>query len=332
MRSIDIHAHVVPQALWRAADAGKAWHGFHHEPGEGVGIIVGGGKRHAFVSPKVRFTPEERLRDMDAQQVDVQVLSIHTPLFGYHLDRESGQALAREVNDEIAAMARQWPRRFAGLATLPMQDVGAAIAELERAVTTLGLKGAELDTAVNGENWDAPKFLPFFKAAERMGAVLFYHPQPFHNFMTERAPQYRLNNSLGVIVEDAIVVAVLILGGVLEACPALKICVAHGGGPACYAMGRLDRAWQTRFEGPQRIPQPPSAYQRRLYYDSVVGSEAALRFLIDQVGVDRVVLGSDWPFVPWHPSPVTWLQGLPGITAEEKERILWRNLETLLGL
>jgi aminocarboxymuconate-semialdehyde decarboxylase len=323
---------VVPQSLWRAADAGTPWHGYRHEPGEGVGVVVGGGKRHSFVTPKVRFTPEQRIQDMDTQKVDVQVLSIHTPLFGYHLDGASGLALAREVNDEIAGMVRGWPQRFAGLATLPMQDVDAAIAELERAVTRLGLKGAELDTAVNGENWDAPKFLPFFKAAEATGAVLFYHPQPFHNFMTERAPQYRLNNSLGVIVEDAIVVAVLILGGILEACPALKICVAHGGGPACYAMGRLDRAWQTRFEGPPRIPQPPSAYQRRLYYDSVVGNEAALRFLLDQVGADRVVLGSDWPFVPWHPSPVTWVQGLKSLTAEEKERILGRNLEGLLGL
>jgi aminocarboxymuconate-semialdehyde decarboxylase len=96
-------------------------------------------------------------------------------------------------------------------------------------------------------------------------------------------------------------------------------------------MGRLDRGWQGRPEA-RRIPQAPSAYQRRLYYDSVVGSEKALRFLLDEVGADRVVLGSDWPFVPWHPSPVTWVQGLASLSAEEKERILWRNLETLLGL
>ena len=105
-------------------------------------------------------------------------------------------------------------------------------------------------------------------------------------------------NSLGVILDDAIVVAVLIAGGVLQACPDLKACIAHGGGPACFAMGRLDRGWQSRPEA-RRIPQPPSAYQRRLYYDSVAGSEEALRFLLDQVGADRVVLGSDWPFVPW---------------------------------
>ena len=332
MRTIDIHAHLVPQSLWRAAEAGRDWYGFRHEPGDGLGSFVGGGKRTSFTSPKVRFTPDERLKDMDAQGVDVQVVSIHTPFFGHHLDPTQGRALARDVNDEIAALARQWPRRFAGLATLPVQDVTGAIEELERAVTVLGLKGAELDTIVNGENWDEPKFLPLFKAAEAMGAVLFFHPQPQHNFMMQRTTRYGLFNSLGVIVEDAIVFAILVYGGVLDACPDLKVCIAHGGGPACFAMGRLDRGWQGMPAAHRSIPQPPSTYQRRLYYDTVVGSEKALRFLLDEVGADRVVLGSDWPFVPWHPSPVTWVQGLQSLSAEEKDKILWRNLEALLKL
>ena len=331
MRAIDVHAHLVPQSLWRAAEAGKDWYGYRHEAGQGLGVMVGNGKRTAFSSPKVRFTTDERLKDMDAQGVDVQVLSIHTPFFGYHLEPAQGRQLAREVNDEIAGLTRQSPQRFAGLATLPVQDVTAAIDELERAVTVLGLKGAELDTNVNGEQWDEPKFLPFFKAAEAMGAVLFFHPQPQHNFLMERTPRDGLFNSLGVILDDAIVVAILISGGVLEACPDLRVCVAHGGGPACFAMGRLDRGWQSRPEA-RRIPQPPSAYQRRLYYDSVTGSEEVLRFFLDQVGADRVVLGSDWPFVSWHPSPVAWLQGLKSLSQEEKERILWRNLEALLDL
>jgi aminocarboxymuconate-semialdehyde decarboxylase len=332
MRTIDIHAHLVPRSLWQAAEAGREWYGFRHEPGEGLGTVVGGGKRTSFTSPKVRFTPEERLHDMDAQGVDVQVISIHTPFFGYHLDPAQGRALARDVNDEIAALTRQWPQRFAGLATLPVQDVKASIDELERAVTVLGLKGAELDTIVNGENWDEPRFLPLFKAAEAMGAVLFFHPQPQHNFMMERTTRYGLFNSLGVIVEDAIAVAMLIYGGVLDACPALKVCIAHGGGPACYAMGRLDRGWQGRADARGGAQHPPSTYQRRLYYDTVVGSEKALRFLLDEVGADRVVLGSDWPFVPWHPSPVAWVQGLTSLTPGEKEQILWRNLESLLKL
>lgn len=331
MKSIDIHAHVVPQSLWKAIDARAEWHGFRHEPGEGLGTVVGGGMRTGFTSPKVRYTPEERLKDMDAQKVDVQVLSIHTPLMGYHLDAARGRALARDFNDEIAGTVRENPARFAGLATLPMQDVKSATEELERAVTKLGLKGAELDTNVNGDQWDDPKFLPFFKAAEQMKAVLFYHPQPQNNFLMKRIPRHGLFNSLGVILDDAIVTAVLICGGVLEACPDLRVCIAHGGGPACYAMGRLDRGWQRLPEG-KRTPKPPSAYQKKLYYDTVTGSEEALRFLIDSVGIDRVVLGSDWPFVPWHPSPVAWVQNLKSLTADEKEKILCRNLESLLGL
>ncbi|MFN0074712.1 MAG: amidohydrolase family protein, partial [Chloroflexota bacterium] len=153
-----------------------------------------------------------------------------------------------------------------------------------------------------------------------------------HNFMMERAGSYGLSNSLGVIVEDAIVVASLILGGVLESCPNLKACIAHGGGPACYAMGRIDRGWQGTPAERRTIPRLPSSYQRQLYYDTVVGNEAALRFLLDQVGADRVVLGSDWPFVPWHPSPVTWLEGLQTLSQDEKEQILSRNLQTLLTL
>jgi aminocarboxymuconate-semialdehyde decarboxylase len=213
-----------------------------------------------------------------------------------------------------------------------MQDVKSAIDELERAVTRLGLKGAELDTQVNGVQWDDARFSPFFKAAEAMGAVLFYHPQPQNNFLAQRVPRYRLFNSLGVILDDAIVAAVLICGGVLEACPDLKVCIAHGGGPLCYAMGRMDREWERQKPEQRSIPEPPSAYQRRLYYDSVTGNEEAMRFLVDRVGADRVVLGSDWPFVQFTPGPAAWVQSMASLTPEEKDRILWKNLETLLKL
>jgi aminocarboxymuconate-semialdehyde decarboxylase len=332
MRTIDIHAHLMPRSLWQTVATGRDWYGTRYEDGQGHGTTVTNGKKSRLTSPKVRFTPEERLADMDAQGVDMQVVSIHMPLVGYHLDAAQGRQLARDVNDEIASMTRQWPQRFAGLATLPVQDVKASIDELDRSVHVLGLKGAELDTVVNGLNWDEPQFLPLFKAAEAMGAVLFFHPQPLHNLVMDFTDRYGLANSIGVIVEDTIVLAALIFGGVLDACPDLKVCIAHGGGPACFGMGRLDHGWQVRSEARVRIQQPPSTYQRRLYYDTVVGSEAALRFLIDQVGIDRVVLGSDWPFVPWDPSPPGWVRGLKSLTQEEKDKILWQNLEKLLGL
>ena len=332
MRSIDIHAHLVPDCLWRTVATGKDWYGTRFEPGEGLGTTVTNGKKSRVTSPKVRFTPEERLKDMDAQGTDVQVVSIHMPFVSYHLDAAQGRQLARDVNDEIAGMTRQWPQRFAGLATLPAQDVSAAIDELDRAVHVLGLKGAELDMVVNGENWDEPRFLPLFKAAEAMGAVLFFHPQPQHNLVMQFTDRHNLANSIGVITEDTLMVATLIFGGILDACPGLKVCIAHGGGVACFGMGRLDHAWQVRTEARVHIQKPQSTYQRRLYYDCVVGSEAALRFLIDQVGIDRVVLGSDWPFVRWDPSPVAWVKGLQRLSQDEKDKILWQNLETLLGL
>jgi len=332
VRTIDIHAHLMPQCLWRVVDAGDAWYGTRFEPGPGLGATVTNGRRSRVPNAKVRFTPEERLRDMDVQGVDTQVVSLHTPLFGYDLEPAEGRRLAREVNDEIAAMTRHWPRRFAGLATLPLQDVDAAIDELERAVHVLGLKGAELDTVVNGAGWDEPRFRPLFRAAEAMGAVLFFHPQPQHNLLFKETDRFGLANNLGVIVEDALVVATLIFGGVLDACPDLKICIAHGGGPACFGMGRLDHGWRVCGEARANIQKPPSAYQRRLFYDCVTHSEAGLRLLLDQVGADRVVLGSDWPFVAWHPSPVAWVQGLPFLGQADKDKILWLNLAKLLGL
>ena len=331
MKSIDIHAHMIPGSLWKAIDNKQEWHGFRHEPGEGEGTMVGGGMRTQFSSPKLRYSVEERIKDMDAQKVDVQVLSTHMPFIGYHLDAAQGRALAQDTNDEIAAAVRQNPKRLAGLATLPMQDVKSAIDELERAVTKLGMKGAALDTQINGEQWDEPKFLPFFKTAEQMGAMLFYHPQPQNNFLMQRIKRHGLFNSLGVILDDAIVASILICGGVLEACPNIRICIAHGGGPACYAVGRIDRNWHDR-PATRNTPQPPSKYLRKLYYDTVIADEEALRFLLDKVGAERVVLGSDWPFVPWKPSPSAWVQGLKSLSQDEKEKILWRNLESLLGL
>jgi aminocarboxymuconate-semialdehyde decarboxylase len=333
MRTIDIHAHLVPQSLWRAVEAGVPWHGYRHEPGDGLGTVVGGGRRIQFNSPKVRFTPEERLADMDAQGVDVQVISIHTPIFGYHLDAAGGRALAREVNDEIAGMTRQWPRRFAGLATLPVQDVKTAIDELERAVTVLGLKGAELDTVVNGENWDEPKYLPLFKAAESMGAVLFFHPQPQHNFMAERMPRPRAVQQPGRHRRgrDRRRGADPGRRSSTRARPSRRVSPTAAGPRA----SRWAASTAPGGPFPRRAGASPSRRARISGACTTTrwsGSEEALRFLLDRVGADRVVLGSDWPFVPWYPSPVTWVEGLASLSRDEKDQILWRNLEALLKL
>ena len=332
MRTIDIHAHLMPQCFWQAVANGGDWYGMTFEPEPGNGVTVSDGKRDAVTNPMLRSTPEERIADMDRQGVDVHLVSVATPMFGYHLPAEEGLRLAQDVNAEIAGMTRRWPERFLGLATLPMQDVSSAVTELERAVSDLGFKGAELDTVVNGKTWDEPEFLPLFRAAEEMGAVLFYHPQPNNNLVMERYPKFAMGNSFGVPLEDTLVVAALIFGGILDKCPDLKVCIAHGGGPACFGMGRLDRGWQVRPEARANIGRLPRSYQSSIYYDCITMSERALRFLIDSVGIERVVLGSDWPYVTWDPSPVEWVRGLESLSNAEKERILSKNLEELLGI
>ena len=332
MRSIDVHAHLVPQCLLKTVDAGGEWYGLRLSTGDAPKHLEGHG-RTIPLPPPLRFTPEQRIHDMDGQGTDVQVVSIHMPIAGYRLAADEGLKLAQEFNDEVSSMTKQWPQRFAGLATLPAQDVGASITELERAVTQLGLKGAELDTVVNQSNWDEEQFLPLFKAAEELGALLFYHPQPADNLLAQQMnDRYSLGNSIGVPLEDTLLVAALIFGGVLDKCPDLKVCVAHGGGPACFGLGRLDHGWKVRSEARINIQYPPSHYLGRMYYDTVTNSEAALRFLIATVGIAHVVLGSAWPVVGWDPSPAGWVQGLQGLTQEEKDKILGGNLETLLHI
>jgi aminocarboxymuconate-semialdehyde decarboxylase len=149
--------------------------------------------------------------------------------------------------------------------------------------------------------------------------------------VTPRLDRYHLPNTIGNLVDRAVTFASFVFGGVLDKCPDLKICLAHGGGYTCFGIGRMDRGWQVRSEARANIQQPPSRYVGRFYYDCLTHSEAALRFIIDTVGVDRVVLGSDWPYDMGIESPVEWVNSLESLTQREKEAILWKNLERLLG-
>ena len=139
-------------------------------------------------------------------------------------------------------------------------------------------------------------------------------------------------NSIGNLVDRAVTYATFVFGGVMDKHPDLKICLAHGGGYTCFGIGRMDRGWQVRPEARVNIQEPPSAYLRKFYYDCLTHSEPALRYLIDSVGIDRILFGTDWPAdmaIDW---PVSWVLGLESLTQEEKDAILWKNLESLLDL
>jgi len=331
MRAIDVHAHLTPQCFWRATDNGGDWHTLRRErDAQGTEFALVGSQRQA-LPPRARWTPEERLADMDSLGVDVHVVSPYVGFYNYHLDTPVAVATSRATNDEIGEMVRARPQRFAGLGTLPMQDVKAAIAELERVLTRLGLKGAEINDHVNGRTLDEPEFRPFFKAAEQMGAVIFFH-QSMETLVTARSRRYHLPNSIGNLVDRAVTFATLVHGGVMDECPDLKIVLGHGGGYTCYGIGRMDHAWKVRSEARVHVTQPPSTYLRRFYYDCIVYTEEALRYLIDTVGVDRVVFGTDWPYDMALDWPVSWILGMKSLSAEEKDAILGKNLERLLNL
>jgi aminocarboxymuconate-semialdehyde decarboxylase len=150
--------------------------------------------------------------------------------------------------------------------------------------------------------------------------------------VSARIRRYHLPNSVGNLAERAMTFASLVLGGVMDACPNLKICLSHGGGYTCYGVGRMERSWHARPEMRGQAKQPPSAYLGRFYYDCIVYTEAALRYLIDAVGIERVVFGTDWPYDMAFDWPVSWILSLDSLTQDEKDAILWKNLERLLGL
>ena len=318
MRSIDIHAHLTPQCFIRAMEEGREWHGV--KPGE------------MRVGPRNSWTPEQRIDDMNSLGVDVHVVSTFSFYYYYDRDAQVISAMHRECNDEVNQMTVDYPDRFKGMAIIPMQDVNLAIAELDRCVNGMGFVGAMIDDHVNGNTYDDPEFLPLWKAAEEMGAVMLVHQQGGQTLVRDRNPRYHLHNTIGNLVDRAVTFASFVFGGVMDACPDLKVCLCHGGGYTCFGAGRMDRGWQVRSEARVNISKPPSAYLNKFYYDCLTHSEPALRMLIDTVGIDQVIFGTDWPAdmaIDW---PVSWILGLESLTMEEKEAILYKNMERLLGL
>lgn len=327
---IDVHTHYVPRAFWAGTEAGGAWYGATLSEAGGRQFVTSGPRRAGPVTPEWRFTAEERLRYMDSVGIDVHVVSTGPMFFNYHLPLADAQVTCRTINEEIAALVRYAPSRFAGLAALPAQDAGAAVAELEYAMGTLGLKGAELNCNVMGKNWDDPDLQPIFAAAERLGAFLFFHPNDPPG--ADRLARYYLGNLIGFPVDTTIAVASVIMGGVLDRHPGLKLCFAHGGGYSCWAAGRWDHGYTVRPEPKVNIMRLPSSYLRGLYYDTLVHNHATLRYLADTVTPDNIFLASDWPFDMGPADPAGWFLAGAGFTAEEQEKILGGNAQRVLGL
>jgi aminocarboxymuconate-semialdehyde decarboxylase len=275
------------------------------------------------------YNPEMRIHDMDKTGVTIQALSVR-PRFGYELDSEIALDISRAQNEMIAKFVSKHPDRFVGLATVPLQDPQAAADELDRAMSTLDMTGVEIGSNVNGKNLDAPELWPFYEKAQELEAFIFVHPTNVAGI--ERMQKYHLGNLIGNPLDTSLAIASLIFGGVLESFPRLKFCFAHAGGFAPYQRGRLEHGFKVRPEGKEVISKPPSEYFKLLYFDTITHYPPALRYLIESVGSDHVLLGSDYPFDMADPDPVSTVNGLESISSTEKRNVLGENAAKLLRI
>ena len=294
-RTIDCHTHILgEEAMRRLAKESTKVAPVMDKRGDPACKLIIDGAVVQDPFPRELWDTEQRLRDMDAHGVDIQVLAPTVFTFFYQHEPALALACAGLQNDEIAAEIKRHAGRFLGLGTVPLQAPELAAQELERSMTTLGLRGAMIGTHVRGRNLDDPALDPFWAAAEALAAFIFIHPQGGAG--AERLGSYYLKNLVGLPFETTIAGASLVFGGVLERHPGLKICLAHGGGFVPYQAGRFRHGFEVRPEARVNLKETPEVSIARLYYDTITHATPTLEFLIASAGADHVLLGSDYPF------------------------------------
>jgi aminocarboxymuconate-semialdehyde decarboxylase len=293
--TIDVHAHMLPEETMRllGKQSPRVAPKLIHENGATIMEIAG--KVVQRPMPPEVYDLELRLRDMDRHGVAMQLIAATVHTFFYDEDAALGCACAALQNEQIAAVVNRHPDRFLGLATLPLQDPTRAAGELKRAMKALGLRGAQIGSNVNGKNLDDPALEPVWAVANELHAFFLIHPHG-EILPGDRLKAYYMRNFVGLPFETTIAGAALVFGGVLERFPNIAFCLCHGGGFVPYQAGRFIHAFKVRAEPKARLKGAPDVSLRRLYYDTIVHSPRALQFLIDAVGADHVLLGSDYPF------------------------------------
>ena len=271
-----------------------------------------------------------RLRFMDEAGVDVQVVSVTPGNFCYEAPPEAGAVIAAVQNDAIADMVGDHPERFVGCATVPLQDPGAAVEELNRCVRDLGFTSVEIGSNVAGRNLDSPELVPFYSEAERLGAPIVVHP--INNAGADRMGRYYLGNIVGNPLDTTIAIGSVVFGGVLEKFKKLTFCWVHGGGFWPYQIGRFDHGYEVRPEPKANIPKPPSEYASRMYYDTITHSEAALGYLVSLMGVGNVLYGTDFPWDMGDYDTIPMIKGMRGIKARDKAGILGETSARLFNV
>jgi aminocarboxymuconate-semialdehyde decarboxylase len=327
--AVDIHCHVyVPAADEVVGDAARTnWDAMHTYSNNATREF---NKKQMKAIYRQLTSVDARLADMDAADIDVQALSPAPPQYYYSVEPERARSAARTVNDGIAEIVSDHPERFVALGTVPMQSPDMAVAELKRIVGKLGFRGVEISTNVAGQELSDPKFRKFFAKAEELGVLVFLHPNGFSE--GRRLADHYFINIIGNPLDSTIAVSHLIFGGVLEAYPKLKICVAHGGGYLPAYSARMDHAHAAREDCRREIKRKPTSYLKKLYFDTVVFSHSQLEYLVAQYGSNHVLLGTDYPFDMAMEDPVGFVQGSRRLRAADKDAICGGNAARLLRI
>jgi aminocarboxymuconate-semialdehyde decarboxylase len=278
------------------------------------------------VDIRARASLEQRLADLDAMGVDMQVILPPPPQCYYAVPLEIAVKAAQLVNDGIAEFCARRPDRFKGFGSVPMPDGNEAAKELERCTTKLGFKGVEVLTNVNGRELSDPAFAPFWRKAEQLDALVVIHPNGFTE--AGRLTRFYFNNVIGNPLETTIALHYLIFDGVLERHPQLKILAVHGGGYLPAYSGRIDHTWGARSDA-HKLPHPPTTYLKRVYFDTVVFTPHQLAELVRLYGADHIIMGTDYPFDMADYDPIGLVAGA-GLDAATVAAIAGGNAKRLL--
>jgi len=328
MLKIDIHTHILPKEIpdWKRR---FGYGGFirleHHKPCC-ARMLKDDGKFFREVEDNV-WSAERRIEECDSFGVNVQVLSTVPVMFSYWAKANDGAEISKILNDGIAEIVGEFPKRFVGLGTVPMQDTTLAIRELERC-KRIGLVGVQIGTNVNQLNLGEPQFFDFFKACEELSMAVFVHPW---EMMGEKEMQkYWLPWLVGMPAETSRAICSLIFSGVLEKCKNLRICFAHGGGSFPYTLGRIEHGFQVR---PDLCaidnPHNPRNYLGKFWLDSLVHDAAMLDYLVKLIGAEKVALGTDYPFPLGEEIAGSLIESMPFDEATKEKLVHGAALEWL---
>jgi aminocarboxymuconate-semialdehyde decarboxylase len=326
-RKIDLHCHLhTPAVEQLISDHPKRQAAAASEArAVGAASVDINARKFAALAPKLTQV-DERLRDMDAMGVDVQVISPSPLQYHYWAEPDLADQLVRLQNEAVASYCARHPERFIGLGAVALQDPLLAARQLDCLIRKGGFKGVEISTLVNGRDIADRFFDPFWKKADELGAVIFIHP--WGTTLDTRLADHYLMNTIGQPFETTVCLSKLIFSGALDRFTRVKILAAHGGGYLPLYVGRSNHAYAVRSDA-QGCLCRPADYLKRIWFDSLVYEPEQLARLIDQVGVKQIVLGTDYPFDMGHYDPASLLEDFDERT---QRLILEENAATLLDL